>query len=96
MRRMTWHTHTRIRQVGRHVNQVVAARFGKAILELGGNNALIVDASADLDLAVRAVLFGCVVCARGVSIGGLGGWLCEWLRPASYALAHPPCPLLTS
>lgn len=42
------------------MNQVVAGRFGKAILELGGNNALIVDASADLDLAVRAVLFGCV------------------------------------
>jgi aldehyde dehydrogenase (NAD+) len=45
-------------QVGRYVNQTVAARFGKTILELGGNNAMIVDASANLDLAVRATLFG--------------------------------------
>jgi len=46
--------------VGRLVNRVVAGRFGKAILELGGNNALIIDASADLEMAVRAVLFGWV------------------------------------
>lgn len=61
-------------KVGRHVNQVVAGRFGKAILELGGNNALIIDASADLDLAVRAVLFGCVgVFVPFVWIGGRTG-----------------------
>ena len=42
------------------MNRVVAGRFGKAILELGGNNALIIDASADLEMAVRAVLFGWV------------------------------------
>jgi aldehyde dehydrogenase (NAD+) len=35
-------------------------RFGKKILELGGNNALIVDKSADLNMAVRAILFGAV------------------------------------
>jgi len=48
-------------QVGRHVNQVVAERFGKSLLELGGNNAMIIDADADLELAVRATLFGSVV-----------------------------------
>lgn len=46
--------------VGRHVGQVVAGRFGKSLLELGGNNAMIVDRSADLDMAVRATLFGAV------------------------------------
>jgi len=46
--------------VGRHVAQTVAARFGKAILELGGNNAIIVTADANLDMAVRAILFGAV------------------------------------
>ena len=47
-------------QVGRHVSSVLAARFAKQILELGGNNAMIVDVSADLDMAVRATLFGAV------------------------------------
>jgi aldehyde dehydrogenase family 7 protein A1 len=46
--------------VGRHVSQIVAGRFGKQILELGGNNAMIVDKSANLDMAVRATLFGAV------------------------------------
>jgi aldehyde dehydrogenase family 7 protein A1 len=46
--------------VGRHVSQVVAKRFGKQILELGGNNSMIVDKSADLDMALRATLFGAV------------------------------------
>jgi aldehyde dehydrogenase (NAD+) len=44
--------------VGQHVNQIVAERFGRALLECGGNNAVIVDATADLDLAVRAIVFG--------------------------------------
>jgi aldehyde dehydrogenase (NAD+) len=47
-------------RVGRHVAQTVAGRFGKTVLELGGNNAIIVDQSADLELAVRAILFGAV------------------------------------
>jgi aldehyde dehydrogenase (NAD+) len=47
-------------QVGRHVAQTVAGRFGRTILELGGNNAIIAAADADLDLATRAVLFGAV------------------------------------
>jgi aldehyde dehydrogenase (NAD+) len=46
--------------IGRHVAQTVAGRFGKTILELGGNNAIIVAADADLDMAVRAILFGAV------------------------------------
>lgn len=46
--------------MGRVVGQAVAARFGRALLELGGNNAIIVDATADLDLAVRAIVFGAV------------------------------------
>ncbi|MBP7778765.1 MAG: aldehyde dehydrogenase family protein [Acidobacteria bacterium] len=46
--------------VGRHVAQTVAGRFGRPLLELGGNNAIVVAADADLDMAVRAVLFGAV------------------------------------
>ncbi len=45
---------------GRHVAEVVARRLGRTILELGGNNAIIVAEDADLDLAVRAILFGAV------------------------------------
>ena len=44
--------------MGRKVGPAVAARFGRTILELGGNNAIIVAPSADLELAVRAILFG--------------------------------------
>ncbi len=45
---------------GRRVAHTVAARLGRTILELGGNNAVIVSHDADLDLAVRAILFGAV------------------------------------
>lgn len=44
-------------RMGRAVGQAVAARFGRSLLELGGNNAIIVAPSADLDMAVRAVAF---------------------------------------
>jgi aldehyde dehydrogenase (NAD+) len=44
--------------VGRQVGQRTAARLGKSLLELGGNNAVIVDESANLDLAVPAIVFG--------------------------------------
>ncbi|KAJ9055940.1 hypothetical protein DSO57_1038147 [Entomophthora muscae] len=47
-------------QVGRQVAQVVQNRFGKLILELGGNNAIIVMDDADIELAVRSVLFAAV------------------------------------
>nr|WP_295078460.1 aldehyde dehydrogenase family protein [uncultured Roseateles sp.] len=45
-------------RMGRAVGPKVAARFGRCLLELGGNNAIIVSPSADLDLAVRGILFG--------------------------------------
>lgn len=38
----------------------VQNRFGKSLLELGGNNAIIVDDNADLDMVVRSVLFAAV------------------------------------
>ena len=46
--------------VGRDVGMRVAQRLGKSLLELGGNNAIIVDEHANLDLAVPAIVFGAV------------------------------------
>ncbi|MCB1720809.1 MAG: aldehyde dehydrogenase family protein, partial [Alphaproteobacteria bacterium] len=46
--------------MGRAVGQAVAKRLGRSLLELGGNNALVITPSADLDMAVRAILFGAV------------------------------------
>lgn len=46
--------------MGRDVGQRVAARLGKSILELGGNNAIIVSDKADLEMAIRATVFGAV------------------------------------
>ncbi|MFO7686409.1 MAG: aldehyde dehydrogenase family protein [Desulfobacterales bacterium] len=46
--------------MGRHIARAVAARLGRSLLELGGNNAIIVTPSADIDLAVRAIVFGAV------------------------------------
>jgi aldehyde dehydrogenase (NAD+) len=47
-------------RMGRAVAPVVAQRFGRCLLELGGNNAVVVTESADLDLAVRGIVFGAV------------------------------------
>ncbi len=47
-------------KVGRHISQTVAGRFGRTLLELGGNNAIIVHEDANLDLAVRGIVFGAV------------------------------------
>jgi aldehyde dehydrogenase (NAD+) len=58
-------------RMGRAVGPKVAARFGKCILELGGNNAMIVASSADLDLALRAIVFSAV---------GTAGQRCTSLR----------------
>ncbi len=58
-------------RMGRAVAPVVAARFGKAILELGGNNAMIVAPSADLEMALRAIVFSAV---------GTAGQRCTSLR----------------
>ncbi|MCO6452269.1 MAG: aldehyde dehydrogenase family protein [Caldilineales bacterium] len=46
--------------IGRHVAEATARRFARSILELGGNNAVIVAPDADLDMATRAILFGAV------------------------------------
>jgi aldehyde dehydrogenase (NAD+) len=46
--------------MGRHVGQTVAKRFGRTILELGGNNAVLITENADLSLAVKAIVFGAV------------------------------------
>jgi aldehyde dehydrogenase (NAD+) len=47
-------------QIGIHVSETVARRFGRTILELGGNNGIIVSEKADLSIATRAILFGAV------------------------------------
>ena len=47
-------------QVGRLVGERVARRMGRSLLELGGNNAIILDQSADLKLAIPAIVFGAV------------------------------------
>jgi len=47
-------------QVGKQVAQTVQARFGKTILELGGNNCIIIMDDADLTLAIPAVFFAAV------------------------------------
>jgi aldehyde dehydrogenase (NAD+) len=47
-------------QMGYRVAEVVGKRLGRTILELGGNNAIIVTPSANMDLALRAILFGAV------------------------------------
>lgn len=46
--------------MGKKVAQMVGARLGKTILELGGNNAIIISKEADLEMAIRAVVFGAV------------------------------------
>ena len=58
-------------RMGRTLAPRVAARFGRALLELGGNNGMIVAPSADLDLATRAILFAAV---------GTAGQRCTSLR----------------
>src|SRR5215208_5041641 len=57
--------------MGRQVGPKLAARFARAILELGGNNAAIVAPSADLELALRAIAFAAM---------GTAGQRCTTLR----------------
>src|ERR1051325_1108812 len=47
-------------KMGRHVGEVVTRRLGRTLLELGGNNAIVVAPSADLNLAAQGILFGAV------------------------------------
>ncbi|MFF1381873.1 aldehyde dehydrogenase family protein [Streptomyces sp. NPDC058308] len=58
-------------RMGREVGPRVAARFGRCLLELGGNNAAVVAPSADLDLAVQGIVFAAV---------GTAGQRCTTLR----------------
>ncbi len=58
-------------RMGRAVGPKVAERFGRCILELGGNNAMIVAPSADVEMAVRAIVFAAV---------GTAGQRCTSLR----------------
>ncbi|MBV8860839.1 MAG: aldehyde dehydrogenase family protein [Mycobacterium sp.] len=58
-------------RMGQQIGPRVAQRFGRALLELGGNNAAIVTPSADLDLAVRAIVF---------AAAGTAGQRCTTLR----------------
>jgi aldehyde dehydrogenase (NAD+) len=46
--------------MGKHISRAVASRLGKTILELGGNNGIIVTENADMDIALRAIVFGAV------------------------------------
>lgn len=57
--------------MGRSVGETVGARLGRSLLELGGNNAMIVSDTADLDLALRAIVF---------SAAGTAGQRCTTLR----------------
>jgi aldehyde dehydrogenase (NAD+) len=59
-RRLAMVSFTGSTAVGQHVSEVVARRFGRTILELGGNNAAIVTEDANLELAIPAILFGAV------------------------------------
>jgi len=47
-------------RMGKRIGEVVGGRLGKTILELGGNNAIIIDETADLDIVIPAILFGAV------------------------------------
>jgi len=58
-------------KIGQHVSEVVTKRFGRTILELGGNNASIILPDADLNLALRSAVFGAV---------GTAGQRCTSLR----------------
>ena len=57
--------------MGKALSPLIAARLGRSLLELGGNNGMVVAPSADLDLAVRAVVFSAV---------GTAGQRCTSLR----------------
>jgi aldehyde dehydrogenase (NAD+) len=57
--------------MGRRIGPVIMGRFGRTLLELGGNNGVIVTPSADLKLAQRAILFGAV---------GTAGQRCTTIR----------------
>ncbi|MBC7919155.1 MAG: aldehyde dehydrogenase family protein [Rhodoferax sp.] len=86
-------------RMGRSVAPVVAERFGRSLLELGGNNAIIVTPSADMDLAVRGILFGaygtagqrCTTTRRLIAHASIHDALVERLEKtrAQLRIGHP-------
>ena len=58
-------------EMGKSLGKIITERFGKLIMELGGNNAMIVTPSADMELAIRAIIFSAV---------GTSGQRCTSLR----------------
>ena len=69
-------------QVGSKVGVMVQERFGKKILELGGNNAIIVEEDANLEMVVRSVLFASV---------GTAGQRCTTTRRLVSCEGRSPC-----
>jgi aldehyde dehydrogenase (NAD+) len=77
-------------KVGVHVSEAVSRRFGRTILELGGNNGIIVSEKADLNLATRSILFGavgtagqrCTSTRRIIMQKSIAGDLCQRLVDA--------------
>jgi aldehyde dehydrogenase (NAD+) len=77
-------------KMGRHVAETVARRLGRTILELGGNNAIVVTEDADLKLATRAILFAavgtagqrCTTTRRIIAQRSIAGDLAERLKAA--------------
>jgi len=59
-KRMPLVSYTGSTKIGQRIGEMVSKRFGKTILELGGNNALIITPKSDLGLACKAALFGAV------------------------------------
>ena len=86
-------------RMGRAVGPAVAERFGRSLLELGGNNAIIVTPAADMDLAVRGILFGaygtagqrCTTTRRLIAHASIHDALVERLEKARAQLriGHP-------
>ncbi|TCT06273.1 aldehyde dehydrogenase family protein [Paralcaligenes ureilyticus] len=87
-------------RMGRQIGPRVAERFGRSLLELGGNNAIIVAPSADLGMAVRGILFGaigtagqrCTSTRRLIAHSGIADELVARLKKA-YASAQVGNPL---
>ena len=77
-------------RMGRRIGEVVGKRLGRSLLELGGNNAIIVMDDANLDLAARAILFGavgtagqrCTTTRRLIMQEGIAGKLTDHLTTA--------------
>lgn len=90
-------------RMGRRIGEVVGRRLGRTILELGGNNAIIVMDDASLDLATRAILFGavgtagqrCTTTRRLILQKGIAGKVTEQLKSA-YAQVKVGNPLSSS